>query len=101
MHKTRVDEEKGRTCVENNLLLLSITIIVCRCDGRGTNDLRPIECEIDLFELLHGSARFSRGETQVMTSVTLDSPEHAAKADEISLLIGFVIVVCMYSLINH
>ena len=62
----------------------------CRCDGRGMQQVRPIECEVDLFPVLHGSARFNRGETQVMSTVTLDSPEHAAKADEISLLIGFV-----------
>ena len=54
------------------------------------HDVRPIECEVDLFELLHGSAHFTRGETQVMSTVTLDSPEHAARADEISLLIGLV-----------
>ena len=54
------------------------------------HELRQIECEVDMFELLHGSSRFLRGETQVLYTVTLDSPEHAAKADEISLLIGFV-----------
>ena len=54
------------------------------------NELRPIECEVNLFEPLHGSARFARGETQVVCSVTFDSPESAAKADVISLIIGFV-----------
>ena len=61
------------------------------------NELRPIECEVNLFEPLHGSARFARGETQVVCSVTFDSPESAAKADVISLIIGFVCVcVCVH-----
>ena len=59
-------------------------------------DLRPIECEVDLFEPLHGSARFRRGETQVLSTVTFDSPESAAKADLISLIIGY----CSYININ-
>ncbi len=40
---------------------------VCfRCDGRSLTDLRPIACETDLYEPLHGSALFQRGQTQVM-----------------------------------
>ena len=37
----------------------------CRCDGRRLDDLRPLNCEVDVFEPLHGSAVFKRGETQV------------------------------------
>ncbi len=77
-------------------LIVYVLLFCFRCDGRGMHDLRPIECEVDLFELLHGSARFSRGETQVMSSVTFDSIEHAAKADEISLLIGLVSVLYLF-----
>ena len=39
----------------------------CRCDGRRLDDLRPLNCEVDVFEPLHGSAVFKRGETQVET----------------------------------
>jgi polyribonucleotide nucleotidyltransferase len=59
-----------------------------RVDGRGVNDLRPIECEVDLFKPLHGSARFRRGETEVISSVTFDSLESSIKADTISQIIG-------------
>ena len=51
-------------------------------------ELRSIECEVDLFEALHGSALFRRGETQVLCTVTFDSQASAAKADLISSFIG-------------
>lgn len=42
-----------------------------RLDGRKTNQIRPIWCEIDYLPAAHGSAVFTRGETQSLTSVTL------------------------------
>lgn len=42
-----------------------------RLDGRGTKDIRPIWCEIDYLPGVHGSAIFTRGETQSLTTVTL------------------------------
>lgn len=61
-----------------------------RCDGRGINDLRPIECDVDLFEELHGSSSFIRGETQMLSTVTFDSLETASKVNQISSIIGQV-----------
>ena len=40
-------------------------------DGRKTNEIRPIWCEVDYLPGPHGSAIFTRGETQSLTSVTL------------------------------
>lgn len=57
-----------------------------RCDGRKHTDLRPISCEVDLYNPLHGSALFQRGQTQVMATVSLDSIESAMKVDPISSL---------------
>jgi len=45
-----------------------------RLDGRGTEDIRPLEMEIDLLPTPHGSALFTRGETQSLTTVTLGTP---------------------------
>lgn len=59
---------------------------VHRCDGRKLTDLRDISCQVDLFKPLHGSAVFQRGQTQVLCTVTLDSPESALKLDTISML---------------
>ena len=42
-----------------------------RPDGRGTHEVRPIWCETSLLPRVHGSAVFTRGETQVLTTCTL------------------------------
>lgn len=42
-----------------------------RLDGRKTNEIRPIWCEVDYLPSTHGSAVFTRGETQSLTTVTL------------------------------
>lgn len=57
-----------------------------RCDGRGLENLRNISCQVDLYEPLHGSALFQRGQTQVLCTVALDSPNSAMKLDRISIL---------------
>ncbi len=45
-----------------------------RLDGRGTEDVRQLEMEIDILPTPHGSALFTRGETQSLTTVTLGTP---------------------------
>jgi polyribonucleotide nucleotidyltransferase len=42
-----------------------------RLDGRKMNEIRPIWCEVDYLPAAHGSAIFTRGETQSLTTVTL------------------------------
>jgi len=42
-----------------------------RADGRGMDDIRPITCELDILPRVHGSALFTRGETQSLGTVTL------------------------------
>ena len=42
-----------------------------RLDGRKTDEIRPIWCEVDYLPSTHGSALFTRGETQSLTSLTL------------------------------
>ncbi len=44
-----------------------------RMDGRGPRDIRPIDCETHLLPANHGSALFTRGETQALVSATLGS----------------------------
>ncbi|HOP94620.1 MAG TPA: polyribonucleotide nucleotidyltransferase, partial [Dictyoglomaceae bacterium] len=46
-----------------------------RVDGRKLNELRPISCEVGVLPRVHGSAIFQRGETQVLSVVTLGSGE--------------------------
>ncbi|XP_034857411.1 polyribonucleotide nucleotidyltransferase 1, mitochondrial isoform X4 [Mirounga leonina] len=54
-----------------------------RCDGRDLTSLRNINCEVDMFKTLHGSALFQRGQTQVLCTVTFDSLESSMKSDRI------------------
>ncbi len=42
-----------------------------RIDGRGTSDIRPIDCQVGVLPLTHGSALFTRGETQALVVTTL------------------------------
>jgi polyribonucleotide nucleotidyltransferase len=42
-----------------------------RLDGRSSTEIRPITCEVDLLPRVHGSALFTRGQTQALGSVTL------------------------------
>ncbi|HVN67469.1 MAG TPA: polyribonucleotide nucleotidyltransferase [Candidatus Sulfotelmatobacter sp.] len=44
-----------------------------RLDGRGPKDIRPINCEVSVLPRTHGSAIFTRGQTQVLTIATLGS----------------------------
>lgn len=57
-----------------------------RCDGRRLTQLRNIACNVDLYRPLHGSAVFQRGQTQVLCTVALDSPNAALKMDAVSVL---------------
>lgn len=58
-----------------------------RLDGRGLEDIRPLDMEVDALPTPHGSALFTRGETQSLTTVTLGTPldelliESAAKSE--------------------
>jgi len=54
-----------------------------RVDGRKTNEIRPIWCDIDYLPAAHGSAVFTRGETQSLTSVTLGTKLDAKEIDEV------------------
>ncbi|MDA3781346.1 MAG: polyribonucleotide nucleotidyltransferase [Bacteroidales bacterium] len=54
-----------------------------RLDGRKTNEIRPIWCETDYLPGSHGSAIFSRGETQSLTTVTLGTKLDAKIIDNV------------------
>jgi polyribonucleotide nucleotidyltransferase len=55
-----------------------------RLDGRATNQIRPIWCEIDYLHSPHGSAVFTRGETQSLTTVTLGSATDVNRLDGVT-----------------
>jgi polyribonucleotide nucleotidyltransferase len=54
-----------------------------RLDGRTTTQIRPIWSEVGLLPRAHGSALFTRGETQAIVTCTLGSPDDALRIDGI------------------
>jgi len=56
-----------------------------RPDGRAQDEIRPIWCEVGIFGRTHGSAVFTRGQTQVMTIATLGTISEAQSLDGLSL----------------
>ncbi|MEO0300846.1 MAG: polyribonucleotide nucleotidyltransferase [candidate division WOR-3 bacterium] len=54
-----------------------------RMDGRSLNEIRPIWCEISVLPRTHGSAIFTRGETQALCVTTLGTKEDAQKLGEL------------------
>jgi len=59
-----VEKEVGRRIVDEDR----------RVDGRGIDEVRSLVSEVGLFERIHGSGHFMRGETQVLSMLTLGSP---------------------------
>ena len=55
-----------------------------RLDGRKTNEIRPIWCEVDYLPKTHGSAIFTRGETQSLTTVTLGTSLDENRLDTVT-----------------
>ncbi|CAF2119652.1 hypothetical protein HID58_008639 [Brassica napus] len=55
-----------------------------RVDGRHLDEVRPISCESHHLPATHGSALFSRGDTQVLCAVTLGAPGDAQNLDSIA-----------------
>jgi len=56
-----------------------------RIDGRGTTDIRPLSAEVGIIPTAHGSALFTRGETQVLTVTTLGMPRMEQMLDTIGI----------------
>ena len=54
-----------------------------RLDGRATDEVRPIWCEVDYLPCAHGSAIFTRGETQSLATVTLGTKLDMKEQDEV------------------
>ncbi|MCX5753286.1 MAG: polyribonucleotide nucleotidyltransferase, partial [Candidatus Krumholzibacteria bacterium] len=55
-----------------------------RCDGRGYTDIRNITCEVGVLPRTHGSALFTRGETQSLVVTTLGTAQDEQRMDELS-----------------
>ena len=69
--------------IQYRLLRSSILEKGLRIDGRGTEDIRPITCEVNVLPRPHGSALFTRGETQSLAVTTLGTAMDEQEFDDI------------------
>jgi polyribonucleotide nucleotidyltransferase len=69
--------------IEMNTLRNMIANDHIRPDGRKFDEIRPIECEVTILPRTHGSALFTRGQTQALVIATLGSDEDAQSLDDL------------------
>ena len=69
--------------IEREIVRGSILDKKLRTDGRGLRDIRPIEIEVNLFQRTHGSAMFTRGETQSIAITSLGTVTDEQRYDNI------------------
>ena len=71
LEKMVTDASKIVDIIEGEEVRNMITIDKIRPDGRKMDEIRPLSCDIDLLARTHGSAIFTRGQTQVLATTTL------------------------------
>jgi polyribonucleotide nucleotidyltransferase len=82
---TRQFVKKAADSIYKQLVREKIAVEKRRPDGRGTEEIRPIECEVTVSPRTHGSALFTRGQTQIMTLLTLGTAKEGQRIDDLSL----------------
>jgi polyribonucleotide nucleotidyltransferase len=77
--------KKAAESIYKQLVREKIAVEKRRPDGRATDEIRPIECEVRVSPRTHGSALFTRGQTQIMTLLTLGTAKEGQRIDDLSL----------------
>ncbi|HWP34144.1 MAG TPA: polyribonucleotide nucleotidyltransferase [Thermodesulfobacteriota bacterium] len=75
------ETKKGFESLERELVRQRILREKVRLDGRGPADIRPITIDVGLLPRAHGSALFTRGETQALVTTTLGTKEDMQRID--------------------
>lgn len=70
--------------LEKNIARTQILNTGKRADGRTFDEIRPVNCEIDILPRTHGSALFTRGQTQSLATTTLGTSEDEQRIDALS-----------------
>jgi polyribonucleotide nucleotidyltransferase len=73
------------SAVEKDIIRKRIAVDKKRPDGRAQDEIRPIECEVDVSPRVHGSALFTRGETQILSNVALGTTRMDMRIDTLGL----------------
>jgi polyribonucleotide nucleotidyltransferase len=71
--------------IYKDLVRKKIAVEKRRPDGRSETEIRPITCEVGVSPRTHGSALFTRGQTQIMSLVTLGTAKEGQRIDDLSL----------------
>ena len=71
--------------IEKDIIRKAIAVDKKRPDGRAQDEIRPIECEVDISPRVHGSALFTRGETQILSNVALGTTRMDMRIDTLGL----------------
>src|SRR6201999_38066 len=71
--------------IEKETIRRAIAIEKKRPDGRAQDEIRPIETEVDISPRVHGSALFTRGETQILSNVALGTTRMDMRIDTLGL----------------
>jgi polyribonucleotide nucleotidyltransferase len=77
--KTAIDS------IEKDTIRKAIAVDKKRPDGRAADEIRPIETEVDISPRVHGSALFTRGETQILSNVALGTTRMDMRIDTLGL----------------
>jgi polyribonucleotide nucleotidyltransferase len=82
---TRQWVKRAAEAIYKDLVRKKIAVEKRRPDGRSAEEIRPIECEVGVSPRTHGSALFTRGQTQIMTLLTLGTAKEGQRIDDLSL----------------
>jgi polyribonucleotide nucleotidyltransferase len=86
IEEERVAEVKAAfSSIEKSIIRKRIAVDKKRPDGRAQDEIRPIECEVDISPRVHGSALFTRGETQILSNVALGTTRMDMRIDTLGL----------------
>ena len=82
---TRQFVKKAAEALYKELVRAKIAVDKRRPDGRDAEEIRAIECEVGVSPRTHGSGLFTRGQTQIMTLLTLGTAKEGQRIDDLSL----------------
>src|SRR3954452_12264361 len=83
--QTKQFVKRAAEAIYKDLVRKKIAVEKRRPDGRGTEEIRAIDCEVSVSPRTHGSALFTRGQTQIMTLLTLGTAKEGQRIDDLSL----------------
>jgi polyribonucleotide nucleotidyltransferase len=82
---TRQYLKRAAETIYKELVRRKIAVEKRRPDGRDPEEIRPVSCEVSVSPRTHGSALFTRGQTQILSLLTLGTAKEGQRIDDLSL----------------